>query len=96
MPPRLNVFSLARSIPFRPKPQLQCRVQPATRAVPSQCRAYSGSEDASQKGRLGEDHTQTLPHVSEEAAKTAEIMGEKGPEVQEQGTPVEEVGRTSQ
>ena len=31
-----------------------------------------------------------LPHVSEEAAKTAEIMGGQGPDISK-GTPVEEV-----
>jgi small subunit ribosomal protein S7 len=31
-----------------------------------------------------------LSHVSEEAAETAKIMGEKGPEF-EQGTPIQEV-----
>lgn len=33
---------------------------------------------------------QPLPHVSEEAAETAEIMGLEGPDI-EQGTPVEEI-----
>ena len=36
--------------------------------------------------------TQPLPHVSEEAAKAADITGSKGPEI-EQGTLVEEVCR---
>lgn len=31
-----------------------------------------------------------MPHVSEEAAATSKVMGEKGPQV-EQGTPVQEV-----
>lgn len=32
-----------------------------------------------------------LPHVSEEAAATGKILGEGGPEIEEQGTPVQEV-----
>lgn len=32
-----------------------------------------------------------LPHVSEEAAATGKITGEGGPEIEEQGSPVQEV-----
>ncbi|KAL9129834.1 MAG: hypothetical protein Q9217_001832 [Psora testacea] len=42
-----------------------------------------------QKGTAGPNQEQ-LPHVSEEAAATAQVTGEGGPEL-EQGTPVEEV-----
>ncbi|KAL9103585.1 MAG: hypothetical protein Q9163_001387 [Psora crenata] len=42
-----------------------------------------------QKGEKGPTEEQ-LPHVSEEAAATAQVVGEGGPEL-EQGTPVEEV-----
>lgn len=41
-------------------------------------------------GGAGPNETQ-LPHVSEEAAATGEITGEGGPEIEEQGTPVQEV-----
>ena len=40
----------------------------------------------------GPNETQ-LPHVSEEAAATGKIMGEGGPEIEEQGTPIQEVFR---
>ena len=33
-----------------------------------------------------------LPHVSEEAAAIGKVTGEGGPEIEEQGTPVQEVG----
>ena len=33
----------------------------------------------------------TLPHVSEEAAAVGKVKGEGGPEIEEQGTPVQEV-----
>ena len=35
-----------------------------------------------------------LPHVSEEAAATGKITGEGGPEIEEQGTSVQEVSRS--
>lgn len=88
MPPRISAFSIARAIPYRPRGQPQWHVQPLLRAAPSQCRAYSDSKDS--PDQRGQTKSDTLPHVTEEAAKTAEIMGEKGPEV-DQGTPVEEV-----
>jgi small subunit ribosomal protein S7 len=57
------------------------------RAAPAHYRAFSDSKDSP---KVDPNNADTLPHVSEEAAKTAEIMGEQGPQV-EQGTPVEEV-----
>ena len=33
----------------------------------------------------------TLPHISEEAAAVGKAKGEGGPEIEEQGTPVQEV-----
>ena len=42
-----------------------------------------------QKGSPGPNQQQQ-PHVSEEAAATSKILGEKGPEL-EQGTPIQEV-----
>lgn len=32
-----------------------------------------------------------LPHVSEEAAAMSKVKGEQGPEVEQQGTPIDEV-----
>ncbi|KAL8827806.1 MAG: hypothetical protein Q9191_002963 [Dirinaria sp. TL-2023a] len=43
-----------------------------------------------EEGEAGPNETQ-LPHVSEEAAATGEITGEGGPEIEEQGTPVQEI-----
>lgn len=37
-----------------------------------------------------------LPHVSEEAAQTSEIMGEVAPKIEEHGTPVQEVASPEQ
>jgi hypothetical protein len=89
MPPRINAFSIARAIPYRPRTQTQWGAQPLARSVPSQCRAFSDSKDST--NQPGKSSEKQLPGVSEEAAKTAEIMGEEGPAV-DQGTPVEEVG----
>ncbi|KAL8797166.1 MAG: hypothetical protein Q9195_000633 [Heterodermia aff. obscurata] len=40
--------------------------------------------------RPGHDHSH-LPHVSEEAAAIGKVTGEGGPDIEEQGTPVQEV-----
>ncbi|KAF2198645.1 ribosomal protein S7 [Delitschia confertaspora ATCC 74209] len=85
MPPRLNVLSLTRGIPFRPKPQTPWRFQPSTPVVPVQYRAFADARD----GSKGADST-PLPHVTEEAAKIAKIEGKSGPDL-EQGTPVAEI-----
>ena len=86
MPPRLNVLSFARPIAYRPRLQASWRPQPAVRIAPSQYRAFADSKQPP----ANETETNNL-HVSEEAAKTAEIMGDTPPAVEEKGTPVEEV-----
>jgi len=89
MPPRLNVFSIARAIPYRPRPQTQWRIQPHIRVAPTPYRGFADARDP----RVAEEEkeaAQPLPHVSQEAAKTAEITGHEGPDL-EQGTPIEEV-----
>ncbi|KAF2744723.1 ribosomal protein S7 [Sporormia fimetaria CBS 119925] len=88
MPPRISLFSLARSIPYRTKPQAQWSVQPLVRA-PQQCRTFADSKDST-TAKQTDANAQPLPHITEESAKTAKIMGEKGPDIS-QGTPVEEV-----
>ncbi|KAF2276926.1 30S ribosomal protein-like protein S7 [Westerdykella ornata] len=80
MPPRLSVVSFARSLPLRPRAQSQWIAQPFVRAAPTPIRPFSTSKDS----------TDALPHISEEAARTAKIKGEQEPDL-EQGTPVEEV-----
>lgn len=92
MPPQLNFFALSRPIVFRPRTSSQWRAQPVIRTVASQCRAYSDSKDPAPADRSKRNDAKPLDHVSEEAAQTAKIMGEEGPDVN-QGTPVEEVSR---
>jgi small subunit ribosomal protein S7 len=89
MPPRLNVTSLARAVPFRPRPQIQWSARPATRFTPSQCRPYSDSKTPS-NDRSHKLDAQPADHISEEKAKTKEAMGEQGPDMS-RGTPIEEV-----
>lgn len=98
MPPRLNVSAFSRSIAFRPKPQFQWPARSALRVAPSQCRTYADAppyadQNAPAQDRSHKPSSEPIEHVSEEAAKTAQIMGEKGPDVN-QGTPVEDVSTT--
>jgi len=93
MPPRLNIIPFTRSIPYRPRPSPQWLVRPVTRTTPSYDRAYSDSKNSS-ADRSKRIDTQPLDHVSAEAAELAKITGSQGPEVEEQGTPVEEVGES--
>ena len=88
MPPRLNVSAFARSIAFRTKPQIQWPARSALRMAPLQSRTYA--DDAPAQDRSKKPSSEPIEHVSEEAAKTAQIMGEQGPDVN-QGTPVEDV-----
>jgi small subunit ribosomal protein S7 len=53
--------------------------------VPTQSRTYADAQDRSHNPK-----SEPIEHVSEEAAKTAKIMGEQGPDIN-QGTPVENV-----
>ncbi|KAF2737076.1 30S ribosomal protein-like protein S7 [Polyplosphaeria fusca] len=92
MPPRLNVLTLPRSIPYRPKPRAQWSVPSVTRRLPSQSRLYSDQKDSppSNADRSKRTDAQPLPSISEEAKATAEARNEDGPRT-EQGTPVEEI-----
>jgi small subunit ribosomal protein S7 len=91
MSPRLNLFSIARKIPYRPRPQTQWRIQPQVRVALAPYRSFADARDR----RVAEEEKEAvkpLPHISEEVAKTAEIEGKEGPDL-EQGTPVEDVSR---
>ncbi|KAH7396818.1 ribosomal protein S7 domain-containing protein [Phaeosphaeria sp. MPI-PUGE-AT-0046c] len=90
MPPRLSMSVFARSMPLRPKTQLPWAVRPATQFSPSQCRQYSDSKISAANDRSKKIDAQPEDHVSEEAAKTAAIMGEEGPDMS-RGTPVEDI-----
>ncbi|KAF2003696.1 30S ribosomal protein-like protein S7 [Amniculicola lignicola CBS 123094] len=94
MPPPLNLLRPARAIAFRPKPQVQWRLRPSMRTTPSQFRFYSspsGPATPPAADRSKQPDAKPLDHVSEEAQKTAEIMGRAGPEPAKQGTPIAKV-----
>lgn len=93
MPPRLNLASFTRSIPLRPRPHVQWLARPALQASPLQGRLYSDSNTSGANDRSKKIDAQPADHISEEKAKTAEAMGEQGPDMTK-GTPVEEVSET--
>ena len=73
---------------FRPTKPLCLRLAPS-RSITAKDKPLPEAENAS----TGPNQDQ-LPHVSEEAGMTSEIMGEETkPEAEEQGTPVQEASR---
>lgn len=60
------------------------------RLAPSQYRLYSESKDPPSADRSNRADAQPIEHISQEAAKIAEIKGEEGPDLS-RGTPIEEV-----
>ena len=94
MSPPLTLLRAGRPMVFRLRPSLSCLENIACqRLVPS--RSITADEkplpmaDDQAKG----PNQEQLPHVSEEAAETAKITGEGGPDLG-QGTPVQEVKST--
>jgi small subunit ribosomal protein S7 len=96
MPP-MNTFSALRTLPLRQKPTAAFR---ASFQRPSAYRvAYSDNASTNNPSKLpkAEDdpavgpNMQQQEHVSEEAAKMAKITGGEGPDIEGQGTPVQEV-----
>jgi small subunit ribosomal protein S7 len=90
MPPRLNLLSASRALPIRPKASTE-RWRSSIVFQGSRFRSYADSSkdlpvSSDEKG----PNTDQAPHVSEEAAATAKVMGEDGPDLN-QGTPLEEI-----
>jgi small subunit ribosomal protein S7 len=87
----INPFPALRTIPFRPRLSvIRNGVIPARRAT---CRTFADkSKDlpSSGEGEKGPNMEQQ-EHVSEEAAKMAKIQGGTGPDIEGQGTPVQDV-----
>lgn len=69
---------------------MQWATRTATRFSASQYRPYSDSKTSGANDRSAKVDAKPEDHVSQEAAKTAEIMGEEGPDLS-RGTPVEDV-----
>ncbi|KAL8659905.1 MAG: hypothetical protein Q9226_000199 [Calogaya cf. arnoldii] len=95
MPPRLNIF--------RSRRPAVCALRASQQGQPSLCLRLAPQKSITtdekpppetlpeaEKGAPGPNQQQ-LPHVSEEAASMSKITGEGGPEIEEQGTPVDEV-----
>ena len=94
MPPRLPFLRYAPPLPLRSQlPVAIAKVQPPLCLRLAPRRNITAEEkplpETDGKGP-GHDHSH-MPHVSEEAAAIGEITGEGGPEIEEQGTPVQEV-----
>ena len=95
MPP-VNPFSALRALPVRQKPAAALR---ASFQRPAAYRAFAdNASNNPNKLPTSDDKQQVGPnmqqqeHVSEEAAKMAKITGSEGPDIEGQGTPVQEVG----
>ena len=89
MPPRLYLFS-GRSVAHRMRASTS-----KTSVVASVQQRFlaDGAKDTSAVEQPRGPNQDQLPHVSEEAAALGEVMGETTPEIEEQGTPVQEVCR---
>jgi len=80
---------------------MRFRARPELRALPIRLRAPSQRSITSDEkplptadvGKIGPNMEQ-LPHVSEEQAALDKIMGETAPQIEEQGTPVQDVGKS--
>ena len=80
---RSSTFAFRALIPLRP------RYRPNFAIHSKRCLS-SVKDDANQFAEAKGPNMDQLPHISEEAAATAEITGNKGPDLQ-QGTPIQEV-----
>lgn len=88
MPPRVGLFAFTRAIAHRPKVAVG-RWQNERIAAPL-FRGFADSRDLPETQDNKGPNTDTLPHITEEAAAMSKIRGGEGPDI-EQGTPVEEV-----
>jgi small subunit ribosomal protein S7 len=91
MPSRLNLIGVSRSLAIRSRPSIASRQSRIAAVVPR--RGYANEKDTNQP--TGPNQGGGLGHVSEEAADMSKVTGETGPDLG-QGTPVQEVGLTSQ
>lgn len=87
----MNPLPPVRALAFRPRPNTAFRSVIRVKR-PATCRTYADEKSmpTAQEGASGPNMHQQ-EHVSEEAAKMNKIMGGKGPDIEGQGTPVQEV-----
>lgn len=92
----MNPFSAFRALPVRSRPTAISRVGIKHSAVTQRTFADDAKSVNNRnvlpeaEGSLG-PNTQQQEHVSEEAAKMAKMTGGDGPDIEGQGTPVQEV-----
>lgn len=84
MPPRISALSL-RSVAYRTRP-----VVPQKRTAQSLQQRFA-SDDATKASEVKGPNMDQAPHVSEEQAAMDKTMGDTPPDIEGQGTPVQEV-----
>jgi small subunit ribosomal protein S7 len=86
MPPRLKLLTY-RSLALRTKPRAtQYFIEPLQRRF-----ASDSAKDLPAAETPKGPNQEQLPHVSEEAAAMGKVTGETSPDIEEHGTPVQEV-----
>ena len=94
MPPTTTMIPTFRACAFRPR-----AIRSSNAVIGIKRPAYRCFADdkmpAAGEGNMGPNMGQQ-EHVSEEAAKMAEIQGKDGPDIEGQGTPVQDVSRPYQ
>ena len=88
-------------VTFRAVSRIAARPQASRQTLPfCQRRCFADEKPAAERplshgiyseGEEKGPNMDQLPHVSEEAAAMSKVKGEQGPQVEEQGTPVQEV-----
>lgn len=93
MPPSINPFPVLRTVALRPRPAVIRRGNVAAGVVGRRTFADKSKDvPEAEQGAVG-PNMQQAEHVSEEAAKMAKIQGGEGPDIEGQGTPVQDVSR---
>lgn len=86
----MKAIPIVRNCVFRPRPAVAFR--PGNAAIGLQRPTQrSFADDKKSSGQAGLT-SEPQEHVSEEAAKIAKAQGGEGPDIEGQGTPVQEVG----
>ena len=93
MPPRLPFLRSSQSLPLRSQKPAAAQTLPplCLRLGPQRHITADEKPLPTAEGQAQGPNQSQLPHVSEEAAVMGEITGEGGPDIEEQGTPVNEV-----
>jgi len=92
----MNPFPTVRTLAFRPRFARPSNVVVGVKRPAHRSFADDKKQNAlpqAQQGAVGPNMEQQ-EHVSEETAKMNSIMGKEGPDIEGQGTPVQEVSST--